>query len=178
MRKAKRQTRTVKNPDSMTLGILGGVGILALVGVGVYFATRNSQASMQTMMAGPTSTQQLNPQDQTQTQQTQTQQTQTQQTQTQQANTRVNNSRQEQRTVAGFVAGSRARRNQSFHLRETDTASNRGSLNVTDNPTLELITRGTSTRNANEQMWQVRLVDGPNAGRIGWTFLLPNEQIS
>ena len=171
MRKAKRQTRTVKNPDSMTLGILGGVGILALVGVGVYFATRNTQASMQTMMAGPTSTPQLNPQNQTQTQQTQ-------QPQTQQANTRVNNSRQEQRTVAGFVAGSRARRNQSFHLRETDTASNRGSLNVTDNPTLELITRGTSTRNANEQMWQVRLVDGPNAGRIGWTFLLPNEQIS
>lgn len=168
MRKVKRQTRTVKNPDSMTLGILGGVGILALVGVGVYFATRNSQASMQTMIAGPTSTQQLNPQNQTQTQQTQTQQ----------ANTRVNNSRQEQRTVAGFVAGSRARRNQSFHLRETDTASNRGSLNVTDNPILELITRGTSTRNANEQMWQVRIVDGPNAGRIGWTFLLPNEQIS
>lgn len=152
----------------MTLGILGGVGILALVGAGVYFATRNSQASIQTMMAQPTSTQQLNPQNQTQTQQTQ-------QTQT---NTRVNNSRQEQRTVAGFVAGSRARRNQSFHLRETDTASNRGSLNVTDNPTLELITRGTSTRNANEQMWQVRIVDGPNAGRIGWTFLLPNEQIS
>lgn len=170
MRKAKRQTRTVKNPDSMTLGILGGVGILALVGVGVYFATRNTQASMQTMIAGPTSTPQLNPQ----TQQTQ----QTQQPQTQQANTRVNNSRQEQRTVAGFVAGSRARRNQSFHLRETDTASNRGSLNITDNPTLELITRGTSTRNANEQMWQVRIVDGPNAGRIGWTFLLPNEQIS
>ncbi len=174
MRKAKRQTRTVKNPDSMTLGILGGVGILALVGVGVYFATRNSQASMQTMIAGPTSTPQLNPQDQTPTQQTQ----QIQQPQTQQANTRVNNSRQEQRTVAGFVAGSRARRNQSFHLRETDTSSNRGSLNVTDNPTLELITRGTSTRNANEQMWQVRIVDGPNAGRIGWTFLLPNEQIS
>lgn len=171
MRKAKRQTRTVKNPDSMTLGILGGVGILALVGVGVYFATRNSQASMQTMIAGPTSTPQLNPQDQTPTQQIQ-------QPQTQQANTRVNNSRQEQRTVAGFVAGSRARRNQSFHLRETDTASNRGSLNVTDNPILELITRGTSTRNANEQMWQVRIVDGPNAGRIGWTFLLPNEQIS
>lgn len=168
MRRRKRQPRTVKNPDSMTLGILGGVGILALVGAGVYFATRNSQASIQTMMAQPTSTQQLNPQNQTQTQQTQ-------QTQT---NTRVNNSRQEQRTVAGFVAGSRARRNQSFHLRETDTASNRGSLNVTDNPTLELITRGTSTRNANEQMWQVRIVDGPNAGRIGWTFLLPNEQIS
>lgn len=172
MRRAKKQTRTVKNPDSMTLGILGGVGILALVGVGVYFATRNTQASMQTMIAGPTSTPQLNPQ----TQQTQTQQT--QQPQTQQANTRVNNSRQEQRTVAGFVAGSRARRNQSFHLRETDTSSNRGSLNITDNPTLELITRGTSTRNANEQMWQVRVVDGPNAGRIGWTFLLPNEQIS
>jgi hypothetical protein len=171
MRKAKRQARTVKNPDSMTLGILGGVGILALVGVGVYFATRNSQASMQTMIDGPTSTPQLNPQDQTPTQQIQ-------QPQTQQANTRVNNSRQEQRTVAGFVAGSRARRNQSFHLRETDTASNRGSLNITDNPTLELITRGTSTRNANEQMWQVRIVDGPNAGRIGWTFLLPNEQIS
>lgn len=72
-------------------------------------------------------------------------------------------------------SGSSARRNQSFHLRSSDTASNANSVNVRDNPRLELLQRGTSVRNPNEVMWQVRIMEGQYAGRIGWTFILPNE---
>ena len=70
--------------------------------------------------------------------------------------------------------GRRVRRNQHFHLRTSDTSSSSGP-NITDNPTMEILERGRSTRNANEVMYRVRLLDGSHSGQTGWTFVLPNE---
>jgi len=166
MRRPKRQSRTVKNPDSMILGIAGGIGLLAVVGFGVYFAMKASQgASATAMVAGSQSTPNLVSGS-------------TIPTSTVQSNRGIGQAQPEQRVATGLAAGSRVRRGQSFHLRTIDTSSNRGAVNITDNPTLELLARGTSVRNPNEQMWQVRIVDGPNGGQVGWTFILPNEQIS
>ena len=161
---ANRKKLKIKQVSNPVSPVTVGLGLLAVVGIGgMLFMFSKQQQHTQRL---PQQQFQQLPQQQFQ----QLPQQQFQQPQYQAPSPQIGGSG----TNTQSEIGRRVRRNQHFHLRTSDTSSSSGP-NITDNPTMEILERGRSTRNANEVMYRVRLLDGSHSGQTGWTFVLPNE---